>query len=32
MLFPITFISTSEKIDVGLKKQAADFLFQFQEG
>ena len=29
MLFPTTFISASEKIGVGLKKQAANFLFNF---
>ena len=29
MLFPTTFISTLEKIGVGLEKQAANFLFQF---
>ena len=29
MLFPASFISTSEKIGVGLEKQAAIFLFQF---
>ena len=29
MVFPTTFIPASEKIGVGLKKQAAIFLFQF---
>ena len=29
MLFPTTFISVSEKIDVGLKKHAANFYFNF---
>ena len=29
MLFPATFISTLEKIGVGLEKQVAIFLFQF---
>ena len=29
MLFPTNFISASEKIDEGLEKQAANFLFQF---
>ena len=29
MLFPTTFISAQEKIGVGLKKQAAKFLFNF---
>ena len=29
MLFPTLFISASEKIGVGLKKQSANFLFQF---
>ena len=29
MLFPTIFISVLEKIGMGLKKQAANFLFQF---
>ena len=29
VLFPATFVSTSEKIGVGLKKQAANFYFNF---
>ena len=29
MVFPTTFISTSEKVGVGLEKQVAVFLFQF---
>ena len=29
MLFPTTIISVLEKIGFGLKKQAANFLFQF---
>ena len=29
MLFPATFIFTSEKIGAGLKKQAANFYFNF---
>ena len=29
MLLPATFISTSEKIGVGLEKQAANFYFNF---
>ena len=31
-VFPATFISTSEKIGVGLEKQAVNFLFQFHLG